>query len=100
MPIVLGSNPSAVIRLHGWERAAFVAFLLATVVLGALAAATLIGASLPRAVTTAAETLAAIAAVAAFVAFCFAVRRYDGESVDLPPTRLARLLARLRNGRD
>ena len=96
-PIVLGSNASAVIRLRGWERYAFLAFLSTTVVVGALAAAQLVGASVPSIVMSSAATLAGIAAIIAFVGFWFAARRYDGESVELPPSRSADLIARVRN---
>ncbi|MGZ4316090.1 MAG: hypothetical protein ACXVRS_09680 [Gaiellaceae bacterium] len=96
-PIVLGSQPSAVIRLRGWERYAFLAFLSTTVVVGVLAAAPLVGASVPSIVMSSATTLAGIAAIIAFVGFWFAVRRYDGESVQLSPSRSAGLIARVRN---
>jgi hypothetical protein len=96
-PIVLGSKPSAVIRLRGWERYAFLAFLSTTVVVGALAAAQLVGASVPSIVTSSAATLASIAAIIAFVGFWFAARRYDGESLEVPPSRSAGLIVRVRN---
>jgi hypothetical protein len=97
--MLLGSRPSAMIRLRGWERVAFGAAIVGAAITGRIGIATWLGLQVAHAVSTAAETLAGALVAGAFVAVVMAVRRYEGESVQLPPSRVRRLAARLTSRR-
>ncbi len=83
--MLLWGRPAAVIRMRGWERYAYVAFGIATSAAGALSVSTLFGASIGKAVTDGADTIAGFTGLAAVIAFVLAMCRYDGELEDVRP---------------
>jgi peptidoglycan/LPS O-acetylase OafA/YrhL len=93
-PVLLGGRWAGVIRLRGWERYGWMAFAVAGLVTGGLSLAQLPGASIRKRDFDGAETITSAAAVAAVVGFVLAMRRYDGETKEAPPSRTKRLASR------
>jgi hypothetical protein len=93
-PVLLGGQPAGVIRLRGWERYGWMAFAVAGLVTGGLGLAKLLGASIGSTISSGAETITSAAAVAAVVGFVLAIRRYDGETKEVPASRTKRLASR------
>ena len=70
------------------------AFAVAGLVTGGLGLAKLLGASISSTLFNGAETITSVAAVAAVVGFVLAMRRYDGETKEVPPARTKRPASR------
>ena len=92
--MLFGSRPHAVVRLRGWERYAFVLWLLCISAIGALSFANLFGATIPSSVTHNGEIAAGALTIVALVAILRAMNRYEGELRDTPRSRTDRLIAR------
>jgi hypothetical protein len=92
--VLLGGRPAGVVRLRGWERYGWMAFAVAGLVTGGLSLAKLLRASISSPIFNGAETITSAAAVAAVVGFVLAMRRYDGETKEVPPSRTKRLASR------
>ena len=70
------------------------AFAIAGLLTGGLGLAKLLGASISNGTFNGAETITSTAAVAAAVGFILAMRRYDGQTKEVPPSRTKRLASR------